>query len=119
MSVSLFMLFLLRERKYLDSLGLIVIQFFDCLAIPESLQAFAKASTLHSSTKACRVANGTGMPGSGPSRGVFDAVLAKSSAISLPSIPLCPGTHVNVTGHLLANESRMSLHSRARAEENL
>lgn len=69
MSFSFLRFFLFKERKYLEFLDLIGIQFFTCLAIPIVFHEFVNVSSFHLFTYWFRVESETKMLGSGPIMG--------------------------------------------------
>lgn len=96
-AVILLMFDLLSERKYLEFFALMLMQFFDCFAWFMEFQCFLKDSLLHLLMSPLKYDGGTFSRGSAPIRGSRAPSLAKPSAISLPSMPLCPGTHSRET----------------------
>ena len=84
MSVSLLMFRLLSNKKYRVNFGFIEIQFFACLAESSKRQYALNLLASQSAMNFWRVEKETGTQGSGPMKGESDAILASSSAFSLP-----------------------------------
>ena len=92
--------------------------FFACCAINKFSQYFLSFSFFHSFVRFLSVDVAILMLGSGPVKGVSEAILASSSAFSFPITPLWPGTHNSFTGILVERSRILSLHSSANDVEN-
>ena len=86
---------------------------FVCLRLPSSLLC---RLSIHSATSVFTWQPATPAAGSDPWSGVPDPLLANSSAVSLPAMPSCPGTHINITLLRSASFCNASLHSLTRWE---
>ena len=93
--------------------------FLDCSAPFTVTQCSLKVRFFQVEIMLLRYEYDTLILGSGPMNGVDDPSLAKSSAISLPIIPSCPGTQTRVTWFICDIRWRTSLHSNANEDVNL